>query len=369
LALSRWLILSSITLSSGTGIRIKGIANGLVRNGIQVCLVGAGEHGDLATSVKYIQVRGRTTTLATALRLFLANLWAVVRTRPDFCLASKPLPHSVLPALVARWLGADTFLDFDDLESGYWQGRLWGPLLVLMEKLFPKLLHRTCVHTQELAEEVETRARLGRSRVVRLDQGVEIGLFTPRKSNHYTARPVALYAAHLGVAAEGLHFVLEGFHRLEKKNINVMLLVVGGGPLAHRFHQKVRHLRLEKMVLFFDQLPHRLMPEVMNLARVAVNYTSPDNPASRYRASVKVREYLAMGLPVATNFVGSDLTPFVPFLEVFKEGDVEAFALAVERVLDQGRSEEACRELREKWAWEVVVGRFLRELQLQMTQS
>jgi glycosyltransferase involved in cell wall biosynthesis len=237
-----------------------------------------------------------------------------------------------------------------------------------MERLLPKLLHRTCVHTQELAEEVEIRARLRRSRVVRLDQGVEIGLFTPRKSNHYPARPVALYAAHLGAAAEGLQFVLEGFHRLEKKNVKVMLLVVGGGSLAHQFRQKVRQLRLDKMVVFSGQLPHRLMPKVMNLARVAVNYTPPDNPASRYRASVKVREYLAMGLPVATNFVGSDLTPFVPFLEVFKEGDVEGFAFAVERMLDQGRCEEACRELREKWAWEVVVGRFIREFQQQGAQ-
>jgi glycosyltransferase involved in cell wall biosynthesis len=104
------------------------------------------------------------------------------------------------------------------------------------------------------------------------------------------------------------------------------------------------------------------MPKVMKLARAAVNYNPPENQASRYRASVKVREYLAMGLPVATNIVGSDLSPFIPFLQVIEAGDIAGFAEAVERALARGRSEEARKDLENNWAWEMVVSRFLHQL-------
>jgi glycosyltransferase involved in cell wall biosynthesis len=259
-------------------------------------------------------------------------------------------------------MGAVTLLDFDDLESGYWQGRFWLPLLRFWETISPRLLHSTCVHTEELAQEVTDRAGLDSNRVLRLDQGVDVHLFSPWKNEDLPANRVILYAAHLGVAAEGLHFVLKGFKSLVEKRNDTILLVVGGGPLLPRFHQEVQAMGLNGMVVFAGQLHHNLMPKVMRLARAAVNYNPPENQASRYRASVKVREYLAMGLPVATNIVGSDLSSFTPLLQVFEAGDMEGFAAAVEWALAQGPKEDNDQELRENWAWEAVVGRFLHQL-------
>jgi len=360
--LSQWLILSSLTLSSGTGIRLKGIANGLARNGNRVYIVGTGEYDHIAKGVNYIQIKGEAGPIITALRLFLANFWAVVRTHPDFCIASKPLPHTVVPALLARWFGTVTLLDFDDLESGYWQGRFWLPLLRFWETISPRLFHYTCVHTEELAEETKERAKIPRSRIMRLNQGVDVALFSPRETEEVPAKPVVLYAAHLGVAAEGLNFVLHGLRYVAAKGTGVILLVIGGGSLLPSFQKEVKRLRLNGKVVFGGQIEHRHMPKVMGLARAAVNYTPPENVASRYRASVKVREYLSMGLPVATNLVGSDLNSFVEFLEVFEAGDIEGFAQAVEQALARGRNEDAHKDLENNWAWEVVVSNFLHQL-------
>jgi glycosyltransferase involved in cell wall biosynthesis len=359
---SRWLILSSLTLSSGTGIRLKGIAKGLAHRGHEVWLVGEGERDPSIAGMSYVQVERGVNPLVTALRLFLANLGTVIRLRPEYCIASKPLPHTVVPALLARWFGAVTFLDFDDLESGYWQGRFWLPLLRLWETVSPRLFHYTCVHTEELAEETQERAKIPRSRIMRLNQGVDVALFSPGEAKEVTTKPVVLYAAHLGVAAEGLHFVLHGFRCVAAKGTGVILLVIGGGSLLPFFEKEVTRLRLDGRVVFGGQVEHRHMPEVMGLARAAVNYTPPENVASRYRASVKVREYLSMGLPVATNLVGSDLNSFVEFLEVFEAGDIEGFAQAVEQALARGRNEDAHKDLENNWAWEVVVGNFLHQL-------
>ena len=367
--MSRWLILSSLTLSSGTGIRLKGIANGLVRNGHVVYLVGGGDHGDLAPGVNLIRVRASLNPVLTAFRLLFANFMAAIRIRPEFCIASKPLPHSVLPALLARTMGSFALLDCDDLESGYWKGRPWQPLFRLMESLFPRFLQITCIHTQELAEEVLVRAGLKPWRVIRLNQGVEASLFTSEQKEKYHSKPVVLYAAHLGVAAEGLRFVLEGFRHLANKDKDVTLLVVGSGPLLPTFQAKARELELNGRVVFAGFIPHRLMPEVMGLATAAVNYAPPENSANRYRASVKVREYLAMGLPIATNLVGSDLVPLRPFLQVFEAGDLNGFAIAVARALSQEQPNEACREIKRNLAWEVVIVSFLREFQQQTRQS
>jgi glycosyltransferase involved in cell wall biosynthesis len=361
-ALSQWLILSALTLSSGTGIRLKGIAKGLAHHGKRVFLVGAGERDPSGSGVRYIQVKKSDRPLVMALRLFLANLGAVIRIRPKYCIASKPLPHTVVPALMAGLLGAVIFLDFDDLESGYWQDRLWWPFLRFLERISPRLFHFTCVHTEELAAEAREGAKIHPSRILLLNQGVDVALFSPWQKQLSPARPVILYAAHLGVAAEGLHFVLNGFGKVAGKGTGPILLVIGSGPLLPLFKKEVERLHLNGKVVFGGQRKHEHMPRVMGLARAAVNYTPPENAASRYRASVKVREYLSMGLPVATNIVGSDLESFSPFLEVFEVGNTEGFARAVEQALAQGRSEDAHRELKNNWAWEVVVASFLRQL-------
>jgi glycosyltransferase involved in cell wall biosynthesis len=319
--------------------------------------------------MSHVQVAGSVHSLVTALKLFLANLGAVIRIRPEYCIASKALPHTVVPALLARWFGAVTFLDFDDLESGYWQGRFWLPLLRFWETVSPRLLHYTCVHTEELAEETYESARIPRSSIMRLNQGVDVALFSPRETEEVPAKPVVLYAAHLGVAAAGLHFILSGFCKVAEKGTDTILLVIGGGPLLPLFKKEVERLHLNGKVVFGGQMKHELMPKVMGLARAAVNYTPPENVASLYRASVKVREYLSMGLPVVTNLVGSDLNSFMEFLEVFEAGDIEGFAQGVEQALARGRNEDAQAELKNKWAWEVVVGKFLNQLEEQGIRS
>lgn len=360
--MNQWLILSSLTLSSGTGIRLKGIAKGLGHHGKLVCLVGAGERDHSTVGVSYVQVGGSPYPLITALKLFLANLSAVIRIRPEYCIASKPLPHTVLPALLARYLGAVIFLDFDDLESGYWQDRFWWPFLRCLERVSPPLFQFTCVHTDELADEAAKVARIHPNRILRLNQGVDATLFFSGKTENSPARQVLLYAAHLGVAAAGLHFILSGFCKVAEKSNDTILLIIGSGPLLPLFKKEVERLHLNGKVVFGGQMKHELMPKVMGLARAAVNYTPPENAASRYRASVKVREYLNMGLPVATNIVGSDLKSFSPLLEVFESGNTESFARAVEQALARGWSENAQRELKTNWAWEVVVGNFLNQL-------
>jgi glycosyltransferase involved in cell wall biosynthesis len=271
----------------------------------------------------------------------------------------------VVPALLARCLGAVIFLDFDDLESGYWHDRFWWPFLRFLERVSPRLFQFTCVHTEELAHEVTHRSGLQPNKVLRLNQGVDVTLFFPEKTENFPDRQVILYAAHLGVAATGLHFILRGFRKVADRGTDTILLVMGGGPLLSLFKEEARKLQLNGKVVFGGQMKHELMPKVMELARAAVNYTPPESKASRYRASVKVREYLNMGLPVATNIVGSDLEPFSPLLEVFEAGNTESFARAVKQALARGWSEEAQKELKNNWAWEVVVEKFLNQLEEQ----
>ncbi len=52
-------------------------------------------------------------------------------------------------------------------------------------------------------------------------------------------------------------------------------------------------------------------------------------------------------------------------LEIFEAGNTESFARAVEQALARGWSEDAQRELKNNWAWEVVVEKFLNQLEAQ----
>lgn len=89
------------------------------------------------------------------------------------------------------------------------------------------------------------------------------------------------------------HFVEElisAFDLLIKKNLNVLLLIVGGGSLLEGLKNKVNTLNLNQQVIFLGKIPHQKIPSIIQKMDICVM------PGSNwYGSPIKIFEYGILG--------------------------------------------------------------------------
>ncbi len=92
------------------------------------------------------------------------------------------------------------------------------------------------------------------------------------------------------------HFVEElitAFDLLIKKNLNILLLIVGGGSLLEGLKTKVNTLNLNQQVIFLGKIPHQKIPSIIQKMDICVM------PGSNwYGSPIKIFEYGILGKAV-----------------------------------------------------------------------
>jgi len=365
-----FLILTSIPIQSGTGIRISNIARSLAEKGHQVTLTGIGSRPAGLENVRYQKVPDSGNRVLTLLLSLFINLWAVMTHRAEVLLCSKALPNSALPAFFFLSGGTVKVLDLDDLEYGYWAGTWKGPVLRWMDRLMVRPFDRIAVHTGELRQYALNNLSLAPEKVIFLRQGVRFSHFQGKESDikerlGLQAKKIILYTAHIGIAARGgLEFILQGCGDLLRERDIIHLLIIGSGDRMAQYKKMASEMGLGNKVLFAGGARYEAMPDFFAASDVSVNYLE-DTEANRCRSSIKVRESLAAGVPVVCNIVGSDLARFRPYLYIYETGSTEGLRKRLEEALfhpQKKRIEEARRFLQTHWDWDLVVNDFLREL-------
>ncbi len=91
-----------------------------------------------------------------------------------------------------------------------------------------------------------------------------------------------------------------GLRSTPRAHPGARLLVVGDGRDRDALEASVRHHLPTGFVVFAGSVPHRDVPAYFAKADVALNYLE-DDEANAYRASIKLREALAAGVPVVTS--------------------------------------------------------------------
>jgi len=70
------------------------------------------------------------------------------------------------------------------------------------------------------------------------------------------------------IPAKGLKYLIKALYFIVKKNPTVKLMMAGDGPLFSRINDMVRHLRIEKNVIFKGWVSHNEMSHLINAASV-----------------------------------------------------------------------------------------------------
>ena len=346
----RILLLSAVEHESGSALRFRALAGALARRGHDVHLLEPVPPGlDAETPAG---VRRLPCPRLPVGPEWQAPLWtghgvsAVLSLRPEICWTLKALPNVWIPARLARRLGAHIAVDLDDLDEAYYPEGVVRRVVAGFFRAAARDADDVTTHTEPLRRRI-AELRGGRSAPVWVEQPVDPERFANaapppglRERLGLGPGPVLLYAGHLGPASD-LGPLLATLRVVAAERSDVQLLVVGDGRDRPRLEEQAAAMLPKDFVRFAGSVPHRDVAGYFGLATVALNYLE-DTDANRHRASIKVREALAAGVPVVTSRT-PDAERFAEFVRLPDGPGAAAFAATVLRELDVPRREAAAR--------------------------
>ena len=244
-----------------------------------------------------------------------ATWYGVRRRRIDVVYASSPhLLTGLAGWLIARLRSARFVLEIRDL----WPSILVDVGLMRRTSFLVRLLHRIERFLYEHADEIVVLAR-GSAWAIRetsttagpitfIPNGSDPMMFAAEgvrdelRSRVGLTGTVFVYAGAHG-PANGLDYILEAAADVHDDHPDVMVLLVGDGVEKARIVAEAERRELTN-VRFLDPIPKGEMADLLRACDVGLHVLA-DVPLFRYGVSPnKVFDYMAAGLPVATNCPG-----------------------------------------------------------------
>jgi len=297
--------------------------------------------------------RGKRSTAWEIAATIVPNCWMALRTDADLAVGCKPHPNVTWPLAICRRRGIPTWLDVDDLDHAYRPG--WaGRVVASLQRPHPRRADVVTYHHARLRTHLVQRLGCDPERTLAVDQGVDVARFERDRSplSALDGRPRAVYAAHLNLACD-LDVVLAAWRDVVRRRPRAVLTVVGGGARLGEFRRTVAALGLAGSVELVGHVRAAEVPAYLSGADVAVTW-STDRAVNQHRCSLKLREYLAAGLPVVCNDVG-ELGDFAPVTyQVASEADL-ADELVGRLDGDSDGREVAGRALAAELDWQPIV--------------
>jgi glycosyltransferase involved in cell wall biosynthesis len=278
--------------------------------------------------------------------------FALMNRNYDAVIIIKPYPNTVLPAMMLKSRGAKIIIDVDDLDHGYRRG-LISAAVEKMQKSLVKKGDILTTHNTGLMKLLAAQNPDFKGKIYMLKQCVDILLFRadPAKVSstvkRYAGKKILFYTAHLNIASY-LGDILKAVSLLKRDD--VVLVIAGGGPMEGYYKKIAKKFGLEDKTMFLGQLPQEEIAVLMAAADVCLVYY--ENVAvNRYRASMKLREYLLAGNKTAATLVG-EIKDFQKF--VFGSlASPSSFACAINSALKSRRKPtKARRFIKKEYSWD-----------------
>ena len=228
-----------------------------------------------------------------------------------------------------------------------WEAKRWGVHRPGSASLVERFGERPQLTNADLvacvSEEVQHQViRMGVpiDRTVVAPMGVDIDRFSPDVDSHGwadTTRSLGDVVLGWAGSVRRFHNVDVAFHavrNLRARGYSVGLAIAGDGQDRPRLEALVAELDIGRWVRFIGQVPNAEMPGFLASLDIAV-LTAGANQAFHY-SPLKLREYLAMGLPVIAPRVG-ELSRFLDdgvTGVLYEPGDAAGLSSAVLRIAE-----------------------------------
>ena len=274
----------------------------------------------------------------------------------------KPYPNTVLPALIHKMNGAKIIIDIDDLDFGYRKGFVSTIIKWIQNKLINSADYLTS-HNDNLIKYIKENHKNFSQKIFKLNQCVDLDLFKVDNRNKieakkikkkYLNKKIIFYMANLNIASY-LDCILNAIKLIEKENF--ILLIAGGGPLLNYYKKLTKKLKLEERVEFLGPLKQKEVIKFIVAADLCLVYYK-DLPVNRYRASMKLREYLALKKRVVANDIG-EIKNFKNFIHISKK-DIKSFSMAIKKQIKSldKINKKGYKYIIKNYNWEIEAKKF-----------
>ena len=366
----RILIICPLTTKGGGAITSWDISKQLGALGHKVFFIERATLNDSkkqAPSVKYLRSIDFFPLLPlNILGATFLNTLKVFFVKPDLVLALKPLPNSCFPAIIAKLIGAKTIIHINDLDYEFYARGIVKAVMKCFYRLFPRLFDRVSCPSLKLMKYVQDDLGLGKDRFILLNQGVDTQRFKVDEDKRLKERlgltncKVVVYIASIGITAS-LEVIARIFWQILLSETNIKILVIGGGIYLDRFKEAIEELGIQDKVIFTGFISYGEIPQYLALADLGINYME-NNKGNNYRVPIKVKEYLALGLPVVCNAVG-DFEILKEYIKIAENDD--EFVALVKQLLGEGckKNNEAMQFMEKNYNWRTIVRNFNHEIE------
>lgn len=227
-----------------------------------------------------------------------------------------------------------------------------------------------CVSEQVAADVVEKG--VPKNRVLVAPNGVDTERFRPEPADQSLRDHLGLSNKFVVVwlgsfhGFHGLDQAIDAMEILEGECADIALLLVGDGVERWNLESRVSRLGLQS-VTFTGMVPFEQVPRYLNACDAGI-LLAPEGGSSHY-SPVKLREYMACGLPVIAHNVGeaSSMLQDGKDAVLVPPGDPTALASAMKRLalsaeLYQRLQRQGLATVDRKWSWKERVRELLQHL-------
>ncbi len=339
----RFLIFCSLPRNSGSYVMGKYIARSLAK-----------QH-----KVEYVNTFNRMPFNLYYLASIPVYLFKSLFKKSDVTIVLKPFPAACLAAFIQKLYGAKTILDIDDVDYGY-TGYLSG-ITKHIQSLFSKKFDLIFVHNAELMKRVQQDFGIKKEKLFLRDQGVDLDVFKPMRIARQGRKKRLIFTGHLN-ASSYLGEILNAFKLASMNKKNIELIVIGDGYKKTAYEKTARKLGIDVKFLGYISNQDVIARHIASSDAGVVYY--PETLGNKYRCSMKLREYLAMGKPAACNDFG-DLKRFKKYTYMSRTGDIKAFSGQIIKALFRPDKRElmGMSYVRSNLSWNAIVENMLEKIQ------
>lgn len=233
--------------------------------------------------------------------------------KPDVIIASAPLIASSVPALVCKKIRKiPVIADWDDCFVDF---RKHVPKIWEQEYAEYKIV-QNADYIITVADETTNIASAWNKKVTYIPNGVDLQIFDPkklekeraklRKKSFFSKQDIVLgFVGSLNIVNNNGYVGSEIVDILEKVP-QTKALIVGFGPGLDLFKEDVKKRGLENRVFFSGFVAHDDVAKTLYASDIGI-VPFGDTFTARARSSCKLKEFLALGMPVVTVKVGENI--------------------------------------------------------------
>lgn len=252
-------------------------------------------------------------------------LFSTLKSRPDWIYTRHAI-YMASPALVSKLIRVPHIVHLSGDTVDQLRGTHYHPLLIaiyaMVEGIQCKLSDRVVVTTSNNKSSHERRYHLPPDKVVVIPNGANIDLFQPIDRGHAREqigiKKDRFYVGFTGNlwAYEGVPHLIEAAPLILKEVPEAIFLIVGDGPVKNDLIEMAKRMGVSDKFIFTGCVPYEEVPIYISALDVCVVPLNTVMCVKTGISSLKLREYLACGRPVA----GSDIIGVGDILREAKAG-------------------------------------------------